>query len=66
MTGLSTGQHKITVYANDSSGNMGVSETVFFTIPQPFPIITVVAVSVAIVVAVVAGGLLVYFKKHKR
>ena len=36
LTGLSEGTHHITVYANDSSGNMGASETVYFTIALPY------------------------------
>lgn len=32
LTGLSGGSHNITVYANDTTGNMGASDTVHFTI----------------------------------
>jgi len=32
LTGLSEGAHSVTVYANDTSGNMGFSDTVYFTI----------------------------------
>jgi len=32
LTGLSDGQHNIIVYANDTAGNMGSSDTVYFTI----------------------------------
>ena len=65
LTGLSSGLHNLTVYANDTYGNMGASETVTFTIPQPFPTVIVSVVSGLLVVIVVAG-LMVYFKKHKR
>jgi hypothetical protein len=37
LTDLSEGTHYITVYANDSSGNMGASEMVYFTIAIPPP-----------------------------
>jgi hypothetical protein len=68
LTGLSSGLHSITVYANDTFGNMGASETVNFTvaIPQPFPIATISAASGGTALAVVVAGLLVYYKKHKR
>ena len=66
LTGLSSGRHNITVYANDTYGNMGASETVNFTIPQPFPTLTVVAVSAAIVIVVIGAILLVNFEKRKR
>ena len=65
ITGLSGGLHNITIYANDTFGNMGASQSVNFSTSQPFPVATVAAVSGAIVVVVVAAGLLVYFKKHK-
>ena len=64
ITGLNSGLHYITVYANDTFGNMGASENVGFNIAasEPFQI-AFVAVSV-IAVVVVAAGLLVYFKKR--
>jgi N-acetylneuraminic acid mutarotase len=64
LTGLSNGLHSVTVYANDTYGNIGVSETVTFTISLPFPIVPVAAGSVAFAFAS-AAGLLVYFKKRK-
>ena len=39
LTGLSDGIHTVTVYANDTAGNMGYSETVYFTI-QTSPVDT--------------------------
>jgi hypothetical protein len=66
LTGLSPGVHNVTVYATDVVGQIGASETIAFTVaeePEPFPTAQVVA-SVAIL-AVVGGGLLVYFKKRK-
>ena len=67
LSGLSSGLHNVTVYAEDEFGNRGASETVFFTIaePEPFPTTLVVAASVA-AAAVVGMGLFVYFKKRKR
>ena len=65
LAGLASGQHSIMVYANDTFGNMGASETANFTVTQPFPITVVVAVSGAIAFIMVAAGLLVYLKKHK-
>jgi YVTN family beta-propeller protein/parallel beta-helix repeat protein len=66
LTGLSSGLHSVTVYANDTFGNMGASQTVSFTIAKPFPTVTVAAVSGTVAAVVVAAGLLVYFKKTKR
>jgi N-acetylneuraminic acid mutarotase len=66
LTELPSGLHNITIYANDTYGNIGASQTINFTISlsQPFPTATVAAVSVSVVVVIVAGAL-VYFKKCK-
>jgi hypothetical protein len=72
ITGNSTvadvpnGLHRITVYANDTFGNMGAS-TITFTIatPESFPTATIATVSAAAAAIVVAAGLLVYSKKRK-
>jgi hypothetical protein len=59
---------QITVFAQDTFGNIGSSETIAFTIAKPeselFPVVPVAAVSI-VAVALVAAGLLVYHKKHK-
>lgn len=41
LTNLTDGNHKITLYANDSIGNMGKSNTVFFSIDTQPPVINV-------------------------
>ena len=69
ISGLSNGAHNVTVYAGDAAGNIGVSQTVFFTVakPEPFPAVSVVVASVAAAaVVVVVAGLLVYFEKGRR
>jgi hypothetical protein len=63
LTELAYGHHNITVYAMDRLGNIGASETIYFTIAEPFPTTLVIASVVA--VAVVGISLLVYFKKCK-
>jgi hypothetical protein len=66
LKGLLNGLHNLTVYANDTYGNMGASETISFTVavPEPFPFVPV-AVASATTTTVVAIGVLVYFKKRK-
>lgn len=39
LTGLSQGAHQIVIYANDSTGNMGTSNTVYFSIDTRAPTI---------------------------
>jgi hypothetical protein len=68
LTGLTNGSHNVTVYAWDTAGNIGNSETIIFTVakpePEPLPVAPVAAASAA-TVAVVGVGLLVYFRKRK-
>jgi hypothetical protein len=62
LTGLSSGQHTLVVYANDTYGNMGVSEEVAFSVPELFPILLLgVIIGVAIIVIIL---LLVYIRKR--
>ena len=69
---VSQGLHNVTVYANDTFGNLGVSETINFTVavpepePEPFPTVPVVAVSIVSIAAVAAAGLLLYRRKRRK
>ena len=65
ISGLPNGLHNVTVYARDEFENMGVSETISFSVdvPEPFP--TTIVISSVITVVVIVVGLLVYFKKRK-
>ena len=65
LTGLSNGDHNVTVYAKDEFENMSTSETISFNVevPEPFP--TTIVIASVVTVAVVGIGLLVYFKKRK-
>ena len=67
LIGLPNGMHNLTVYANDTYGNMGASETVSFTVavPEPFPFVPVAAAVAVVAVAAVSAGLLLYFRKRK-
>jgi hypothetical protein len=70
LNGLTNGLHNVTIYAWDSTGNSGTSETVNFTIaeepaPEPFPT-AIVATASGTSAAVVSVGILVYFRKRKR
>ena len=70
LTGLTNGVHNVTVYAADSAGNVGASQTIHFTIApaqsdtEPFSPALVAAAS-GTAIAVVGACLLVYFKKHR-
>ena len=63
LSDLPVGGHSLTVYAYDRAGNFGASATIAFA-TEPFP--TTLVVASVLVVAVVAIGLLVYFKKRHR
>jgi len=60
---LSEGSHKLTFHAEDSVGNVGSSETIFFSV-QLFPTTLVIAAATTIVI-VSAGGYL-FMKRRKR
>ena len=71
LTELSDGKHSLTVYANDTAGNTGASETIYFTIAQEsdFPNLPMeyeIIVVAATAVAIGAAALLVYFRKIKK
>ena len=65
LTGLTKGEHNVTLFVADLAGNAASSKTLFFRVdvPESFPILPVTAASVA--VALLVASLLVYHKKHK-
>lgn len=67
LSGLSSGLHNVTVYAEDAFGYVGVSETASFTVtePEPFPVVPVAAASAASA-AVIGVGFLVCFRKRMK
>ncbi len=67
LAGLASGAHNVTVYAWDLLGKMGTSETVVFTVSEPQPSLTVLAVGASGAFLAIAGlGIFVYFKKGKK
>lgn len=65
LTGLSSGTHSIVVYANDTFGNMGASETLTFSVAELFPVAIVIIVVLAVVVIGVVVGGVVFLKRHR-
>ena len=67
LHGLPDGTHSITVYANDTTGIVGASEMVYFTIEtqqeEPFP---TWIIAVIVIIAGFGVALLVYFTKVKK
>ncbi|MCZ2809401.1 MAG: right-handed parallel beta-helix repeat-containing protein [Candidatus Bathyarchaeota archaeon] len=66
LSGLSYGSHNLIVYANDTDGNTGTSETIIFTIAQKEPFLTTWIVAAVVIIAVVGAALLVYFRKIRK
>jgi len=65
LTELSDGSHTLTIYANDTVGNMGVSETIIFTVVKEIePLPTTVVVVSAVSVTSIGLGVLVCFRKR--
>ena len=68
LTKVVNGDHNLTVYAKDSAGNIGTSKIIYFAMAEEaelFSTTLVIAVS-GVSLAVVAAGVLVYWKKRKR
>ena len=62
FTQLASGSHTLTVYANDTVGNMGASPTIYFTIAEPFPTLLVAFASL---VTIVVFAVFLLMRKHK-
>jgi N-acetylneuraminic acid mutarotase len=65
LPNLPAGAHSLTIYANDTLGKIGTSETVAIKIAEPFPAMEAAVLSVASIL-VVCAILLFYFRKLKR
>ena len=63
LTGLSDGSHSIVIYSNDTLGNMGKSDTIFFEVNTEDS--TAPIVLSGVIVIAIGVGILVYFKKRK-
>ena len=63
LTNLPLGEHYITVYLIDEAGNTRASETISFSVAEPFP--TTLVVTSIITASIISVGLIVYFKKRK-
>jgi parallel beta-helix repeat protein len=68
IANMTNGVHTLTVYANDTFGNIGKSESVTFTVetPETFPT-TLIAAAASVAVAAVSAAVaaVVYLKKRK-
>jgi len=60
---LSDGSHSLIVYANDTTGDTGKSETIFFTIDT---FSTICIIGIILTIALVGAAFLAYFLKIKK
>jgi hypothetical protein len=65
LTRLSNGLHKVTIYATDSYGNVGASQTVSFTVSKPESFPTSVVIAVILVAVAISVSLLIY-RRHRK
>jgi hypothetical protein len=74
LTGLSNATHSLIVYANDTDGKTGTSETIYFSIAQktqpqpsePFPLTWIVAAAVIAICAVaITSGVVIYRRRRR-
>lgn len=69
ISGVSNGKHTITVYANDTHGNVGASQTISFIVAKPESFSNeapVLEVSIAVAFLVVLAGIVIYLRKKSR
>ena len=67
LTNMTNGEHTIVIYANDTFGDIGYSQTIDFNVAlAALPFVLIVSVYGTIIALATVTGLLVYFKKHKR
>jgi hypothetical protein len=69
LTNLVTGSHNLTIYANDTAGNMGASNTVYFTVEQSRKVFSILIISLVLIVAVAlltVGALAIHKRKHTK
>jgi parallel beta-helix repeat protein len=67
IANMTNGLHNLVIYVNDTFGDIGMSQTVSFTVakPEPFPTAADAVIGTAIVI-VAAAVLLVYSRKHRQ
>jgi hypothetical protein len=65
---LTEGHHSLIIYANDTAGNMGASETILFTVekPESFPGTAAMIVIASTGVIVIFAGSLIAYRKHRK
>ncbi|MGD9130134.1 MAG: NosD domain-containing protein [Candidatus Bathyarchaeota archaeon] len=65
LSDLAYGEHSITLYAQDTDGKTGTSETIYFTIAEgaepPQPDLSIAVLIVAVIAVAVIIGLIVFF-----
>jgi hypothetical protein len=64
LTDLGEGSHRLTLYANDTAGNMATPQTITFTVNTALPTIIVIAIISTVVSAIVV--FLLVRKRHHR
>lgn len=66
ISGLAEGWHTVTVYANDTLGNAGTSETISFLVDTQTPLFQTLLAAVAVVAAAVVAGAGLLLCRRKR
>ena len=66
LEGLANGFHNVTVYAKDTFGNTGASETISFTVEVPDTFPTTIAIISGISAVIVVGAVWRYTSRNAR
>jgi hypothetical protein len=65
LTGLTMGEHYLTVYTNDTLGTSYVSQTIDFSIALKDHYVTIAVIAVPVAIVFLITGLLLY-RRHRR
>ena len=66
LSELSAGVHNVTVYAGDSFGCVGTSETIVFSIAETFPMLTLAIVASSVVIIFVVAISILLYRRHRK
>ena len=67
LTTLQVGQHNVTIYANDTYGNIATPQTITFTVAKPVvPFLTPVIIAIAVPIVMVGSIGILFFRRHRK
>lgn len=66
LTDLFVGEHNLTIYAWDVTGNVQASESLVFTIAETFPMLILAIVTSSVAIILVVAISILFFRRHRK